>query len=120
MLLKVSENPATKVPKEANSRELDILVVFLNSTSVSFSYKSVGIIYAPLNSSVIGIVDARGNKEVALLSTGAPIYILSEITTYSLSFVECNFYGDSRWGETLLFFKQQTVLISPSKSMRTS
>ncbi|KAH8805501.1 hypothetical protein F5884DRAFT_755072 [Xylogone sp. PMI_703] len=97
MLLKISEDLATKAPRAAGGTDLDFLNIFWNQTSVSSSFGKVGITYKPSNYPIVGIVDIRSSKEVALLSTGTATHTLSGITTYGISSVQSGYYSGSSW-----------------------
>lgn len=97
LLLKISQDLASKAPRAANGTELDFLNIFWNETSISSSFGSIDIIYKPSNYPIVGILDIRSSKEAALLSTGNATYELSGITDYGLTSVEAGFYDGSRW-----------------------
>ncbi|KAJ9157509.1 hypothetical protein NKR23_g297 [Pleurostoma richardsiae] len=97
MLVKIARDMAVKLPVGAGGDDLDFLNVFWNSTSSTSSFGDVDVAYEPSNITSVAIVDTRGSRELALLSTGTATYTLSGIKTYGVSSVQSGSYESSSW-----------------------
>ncbi|KAJ9136687.1 hypothetical protein NKR23_g9586 [Pleurostoma richardsiae] len=99
MLLKISEDIATKLPVGAGGKDLEFLNTFWDSTSAtsSSSFGNATVTYTPSNVTYVGVVDTRSANEVALLSTGSATYKLSGIDASSIVSLQAGSYNGSNW-----------------------
>ncbi|KAL2856507.1 hypothetical protein BJY01DRAFT_242845 [Aspergillus pseudoustus] len=98
MLNKVAADIATKKSTGSGGESLAYLNVYLDGKNTTASFGDVALDYAPSNNSAgVGIVIARGPRELAVLSTAAASFNLTGLDAYGVRSLQAGAYKHGRW-----------------------